>query len=243
MAKLPSLRTVRGKLAAEADSGFARIYVFILVFVLVVVLVFAYALVFKSKKISERAENGGVELNRVENFQMEGLEKQKTYTGYVSLFEIVMINYKNDPSERNKDRLNQISAQAKADFPQEYNDADFIVPCLETAGCNGVTDGAVTTLIAAIENSSVEDSKFFKTPVISELRALQSYEPLEDKKEIGYYNSAYSASVTVYDLDRNDEELRQALVDFEGLIAQKFPEQYVFYRDYNTYKLTNIVNE
>ncbi len=232
------LRGVSGALRSE--SGSAKLYLFVSV-LLATVLVAVVAGLWLRGGFGQSAGTTGVDgrdnFGRTANFQKKELERQKTYSGYVALFEQLLSDYKVSPSDKAKTFLEEIAGSAKKDFPGEYKKSDFIVPCLSEGCISGAEDEKVLELIAAIKTSSADER--LKELVVSDLIGLGSYEFVEEAKAIGYYNQAFVAAVSVLDMDKSNSRLAESIVDFEELIAQKFPTKYKYYKNLEVYRLTN----
>lgn len=180
----------------------------------------------------QSASNSG----RAANFQREALEINKTYSGYVSLFELTLVDYKSSLSDELKNALEEISKSAKRDFPKEFNQSDFIIPCFDESACNP-DNTTVADLISAIKESSVDTH--LKDAVIKDFVSLVSYKDLDDSKEIHYYNQAFIDTVSVLDAVGPFDPLKNALLEFEKHISQKFPDNYSLHKERNVYRLTN----
>lgn len=217
-----------------------------LLLLLAVAVIFLVVLVFmllggvwnNSRNVANLKNQSQSTIGRTANFQKKELEKQKTYLGYVALFQISLVDYKAFPSDQAKNVLEQISSSAQKAFPNEYKKADFVVPCVDEAKClSGTEVKEVTVLISAIKESTA--SAYLKEAAIKDLVGLKSYEFLEESRAINYYNQAFVDVVAVLDMDKSNSTLKTAIISFEKLISKKFPVKYQFYKDRNGYRLTN----
>lgn len=220
-----------------------KLYLFISVLLFVVLVAIVGGVLLKSNskvatKIPTAQEQSSTSIGRVANFQKEQLEKNKTYLGYVALFEIVLGDYMVNSNAENKKYLEELLASAKKDFPKEFNKADFIIPCFDEKECiSGLEAPEVMALISAVKDSA--KGKYPEEITVKSLVGLGSYEFLEESRGIVQYNQAFVNSVSVLDLDKTNSKLKSAIVDFEKLISEKFSTKYQFYKERNGYKLTN----
>ena len=240
---LPKFESHRVDNSLEASGGFVKLYLFIsiLLFVVLVAVVGGVWLKSNSRTATKTTVANNLpstSIGRVANFQKEQLEKNKTYLGYVALFELVLGDYMVSSSDEDKKYLEELLASAKKDFPREFNKADFVIPCIDEKDCvSGLEASEVTALISAVKDGA--KGKYLEEITVKSLIGLGSYEFLEESKAIVQYNQAFVNSVSVLDLDKSNSKLKTAIVDFEKLISEKFPTKYQFYKERNGYKLTN----
>lgn len=239
---LPEFKSYRVDKSMKVCRGFVKLYLFISVLILLVLVALVGGIWLKnnSKNVIDMPRDIKTESSRgrTAEFQKSQLEKNKTYLGYVSLFEISIVDYIIAPNEQGKKYLEDLASEAKKSFPDKFNKADFVIPCVDEKTCiSGVEDKEVTLLISVIKDSSVD--KYLKETVVKSLVSLGSYEFLPEPKLAGPYNQAFSYAVSVLDMDSSNTKLKEAIVDFEKLIAQKLPTKYQSYKDQNVYKLTN----
>jgi len=242
---LPRFKLYRANFGREDVGGYTKLY--LIVIVLLFVLLVAGALFWVknntdnlTKKLSNQAESMGEEVDagKVAGYQKKELEQNKTYLGYVALFEQSLSDYVIRPSDEKEKNLEELWASAKKDFPNEFNKADFVIPCIDEKDCvSGLEVSEVTALISAVKESA--KGKYPEEITVKSLVGLGSYEFLEESKVIVQYNQAFVNSVSVLDMDKSNTELKSAIVDFEKLISEKFPTKYQFYKERNGYKLTN----
>lgn len=240
---LPRFDSQRENSGLGANGGFARLYLFVLALLfLVLVVVVAWIRLKNNTNVTTKTDVAdgklSVNIGRTASFQREELEKNKTYSGYVTLFEQMLSDYLVVPSEEKKKDLEELLVLVKKDFPKEFNKFDFVIPCIDEEECiSGLEPSEVTALISAVKESS--KGKYFGEVAVKSLVSLGSYEFMEESKVIVRYNQAFVNSVSVLDMDKTNEELKNAIIGFEKLISEKFPTKYQFYREQNGYKLTN----
>ncbi len=242
MSILPEFKSYRDDKSVEACRGFVKLYLFIIALmslVLVVVVVGGIWLKGQSGEVSDKSSDGVQStIGRTAGFQREQLEKNRTYAGYVSLFGQLLIDYQIAPSDERKKELDDLVDEAKRSFSQEFNKADFIIPCTDEKTCiSGLEDEEVVVLISAIKSSAAD--RYLIDAAVKSLVSLGSYEFLEETRLVGPYNQAYSYAVSVLDMDKSNKELEEAIVNFERIISQKLPTKFQFYKDQGIYKLTN----
>jgi len=227
----------------EARGGFVKLYLFVSVLLLVVLVAVVGGVWLKgNSKVATKTptvqERSNTSIGKIAGFQKEQLEKNKTYLGYVALFELVLGDYMVVSSDEKKKYLEELLVLVKKDFPNEFNKADFVIPCIDEKDCvSGLEVSEVTALISAVKESA--KGKYPEEITVKSLVGLGSYEFLEESKVIVQYNQAFVNSVSVLDMDKSNTELKSAIVDFEKLISEKFPTKYQFYKERNGYKLTN----
>ncbi len=192
------------------------------------------------KKSSSQDQSSGVsaDIGKTVGFQKKALEENKTYSGYVALFDLTLSDYKVAPNDQRRKSLEDLQVLAKKDFPNEFNQADFIIPCIDEKKCiSGLEPEVVVVLISEVKASA--KSSNLENMAVQSLVALGSYETSEESKAIVAYNQAYKNCVTVLDQDKANDKLKAAIINFENLIAEKFPNKYQFYKAQDVYKLTN----
>jgi len=245
MWKLPSFKLYRASFGREDTGGYTKLY--LIVIVLLFVLLVAGALFWVknntdnlTKKLSNQAESNGkvVDAGKVAGYQKKELEQNKTYLGYVALFEQSLSDYMVRPSDEKEKNLEELWILAKKDFPGEFNKADFVIPCIDEKECiSGLESEVVMTLISEVKDSS--KNRYLEDIAVKSLLALESYEFLEESKAITAYNQAYKNCVAVLDQDKSNDKLKTSIVAFETLISEKFPTKYQFYKSQEGYKITN----
>ncbi len=242
---LPRFKLYRANFGREDVGGYTKLY--LIVIVLLFVLLVAGALFWVknntdnlTKKLSNQAESMGEEVDagKVAGYQKKELEQNKTYLGYVALFEQSLSDYVIRPSDEKEKNLEELWASVKKDFPKEFNRADFVIPCIDEKECmSGNEPEVVVTLISEVKDSS--KSPYLEDVTVKSLVALGSYEFLEESKAITAYNQAYKNCVAVLDQDKSNDKLKTSIVAFETLISEKFPTKYQFYKSQDGYKITN----
>lgn len=238
---LPEFKPYEDDKSVKACCGFVKLYLFISVLMLLVLVAVIGGIWLKSGSgtVSDKS-SGGVQssIGRTAGFQREQLEKNKTYSGYVSLFGQLLVDYQAAPSDERMKELDDLTVEAKKSFPDKFNKADFVVPCTDEKTCiSGLEDEEVVSLMSVIKASSADRN--LRDIAVKSLVSLGSYEFLDESRLAGPYNQAFSYSVSVLDMDKSNTKLKEAIVAFEKLIAQKLPTKYQFYKDQGVYKLTN----
>ena len=120
MWKLPSFKLYRASFGREDVRGYTKFYLIVIVLLFILLVVGALLWVKNNtdnltKKLSNQAESNGkvVDAGKVAGYQKKELEQNKTYLGYVALFEQSLSDYVIRPSDEKEKNLEELLASAK----------------------------------------------------------------------------------------------------------------------------------
>lgn len=175
---------------------------------------------------------------RMYGFQTKGLENNKTYAGYLGLFQIVSGDYYSFSNKDSRLLLEKISLAAKESFPSEYKDTDFIIPCLDN-GCQLLEpEPVIAEIIETVKKTEVT-AEAAKTLAVNSLLSIKYYENAKQENLFDIYNPIFNQLVGVYNFSNKDPKVGDSLKKFQLLISQKFPEKYAEYEAIKYYEFQN----
>ena len=200
----------------------------VLIILLLVGGVFIQSKFKKTTSEPTKAHSQELAVTRQAKFEEEALSKDRSYLRYRSLFGVYSGNYSIYSKKEDRLKMEETAKSAKDEFPKDYKDLDFVIPCFDD-GCTLLTpDVDIKAILDSISSISSKEATT-KNLAVNGLKSLKYYDSFEASLRFTVYNSVFKSLVNLYEVNDKDTKFKPILEQMRQIIAQKFPENYAVF--------------
>jgi len=211
---------------------------FVIAIAIFVVLILSRVFNFNiAKKTTELIPNDDEKL--VFGFRNEQLTPDSSFSKIRLSFESLLSEYIANGKYETRESLRQIRQLAASRYPKEFEEKQFIIPCLDDSCSMSDLPQGVGEIIKRIEGLSFDEP--IKRATINSIKTSLAYDD-DTKEAVNYYSAAFSGFKALYESAPSQSEKEN--VDsisqlFLRQYSQRFPKDYASLEEVGYFNLTN----